>query len=791
MFPSKIGLLLVLLTWALPSAFGGAPPDITAGLKLIDEIDPAKVPPEYQSEADASRVESLLGREARVLPPGPRALVMAYVIGKGKGLVPGQAYVLTVDYPDDVSRTIFVANRGADYVRGWATGKACGDVRSQFAEPSVESLDYPQTGQWQTFRQYFHLLDRFQDVKGFRSAKEGDRPHVPEDGFHVVIFQAKQVNDPRSEGAAIGKIRLYEVGDPAKLCAPINYPPDGLPRRHVFWREEMSDAAIQGLGAQRGAAESVDWYVAKMKMAKVLGINTFTKDLLEFGHNQGWESDDENWVVDAQPPNRDLWTRLVPVVAAEGFEILPYYEYKGGIGMAPDSFAKQKRAQKLYHGKRGEKYTGIFWTEDHNADLTDPDTLEDAKRVLDKTVVRFKDEAKFAGIWLRTRNTHLPISFSDAAIARFRADNPDATAQSANQDSLIASYEGDKALYHKYLDWWFDRRAKFLIALRDYLRERLGQQDVQVIFTPWVGEAVPALHGVNQEGGNPGVITDDVAWWKAYAGGLEDPWWKWHLMPTDFHVAVEKNLFGATLREQAPAKANGDEHFHSAPGADPLRYKGVDNVAMTYPIGRLFTISNPAALADYESASALTVVRFYPLNEESNDPKAKPSPFDHLLGYICVDVDRAGPNMMLDQARAVAYGAPRNIGYLSGSSFSTGFPEIMRRFNQAFLAVPALPSKVLEGASSDPQVVVREIATPKNGAYYYVVNTSMRPVSGVTVKLPGKGNAVNLVTGTQAPADALKLDLDAAELLAFHVRESLDNKRPSDAEGIPAPVAGD
>lgn len=747
----------------------GKPADITEGLKLIDEIDTAKVPPEYESTDGASQVATILGQQARILPPEDHALAMAYVIGKGKGLTPGKAYILCVDYPDDVSRTIFLANRGADYVRGWATGMAFGDVRSQFIEPSVESYNFPQSGRWQTFKQYFHLLDRFQGVQGFRAPKPGSRPFAPADGFQVVIFQSKQLNDPRSEGAAVGKIKLYEVEDPAKLYAPINYPPDGLPRRRVFWREEMSQEVIQGLGPDRGVVDSLDWFVGKMKMARVLGINTFTKDLLVFGHNQGWESGDDNWVVNAQPPNRDLWARLVPAATAEGFEILPYYEYKGSVGMSPESFAKQKRAQKLYHDKNGDRYTGIYWVEGQNADLTDPDTLADAKLILDKTVVQYKDQAKFAGIWLRTRNTHLPISFSDAAIARFKTDRPeDAQAQTASQDTLIASYEGDKGLYKNYLDWWFGKRVQFLTALRDYLREQLEQEDVQVLFTPWTSEAVPVLHRKDQPTGHPGVVTDDVDWWESYADTMEDAWWKWHVMPTDIKTVADSNQYAKVLLGQAPVSENGDELFHSAPGADPLRYKDVEDVQMTYPIGRLFTVSNPASLDDYQALSGCTVVRFYPLNEEADIPDSTPSPFDHLLGYICVDCDRAGPNMMLDQARAVAYGAPRNIAYLSGSSFSTGFPEVMRRFNQAFLAVPALPSKVLEGASSNSDVVVREISTPKDGTYYYIVNTSMQKLSGITVTLPAQGALVNLVTGFEAPGNTLKLEMDSAELLAFH-----------------------
>jgi len=738
--------------------------DVTAGLKLVDEIDAAKISPSYESVPQVSQVKEVLSRPARVLLPGDKSKAFSYLIGKGKGLIAGKAYILTIDYPDDVSRTIFMANRGADYVRGWSTGKAWGDARGQYTEPSVESLNYPQSGQWQTYKEFFCLMDRFQGVKNSRELPPGNRPFVPADGFNVVIFQTKKLNDPRSEGVAVGKIKLYEVGDPAKLAAVVRFPPKDLPRRRIFWREEMADMVIQKPGKENAYDDDIDWYRAKLKMARILGINTFSMALLEYGYNQGFETGDVDWVNEGQPPNRDLWTRLVPVVAAEGFDIVPYYEYAGAIGQNDHGLGNQRRAGKLYHGIRGRDYTSLAWCEGHDADLTDPDTLTDFERIFDKSIIRFKDQAKFSGIWLRTRNTELPISFSDAAIARFKADNThDNQALTASQKTLIASYEGDKALYKKYIAWWQGKRVEFLTALRDYLRQQLGQLDVQVLFTTWSCDAVPILH---QEGkDNAGVVTDDPVWWKNFTERVSDPYYKEHLLPTNFNTVLRENFYGAVLKEQVPIKGSLEE-FHAAPVADPEHYKNVEDVMMTYPMGRLFTVSNPQPLEDFRAASGLTVVRDYPLNE---DPMPTFSPFDQLLGYTAVDTDHAGSNLMLQQARAVAYGDPRNIAYHCASSFSTGFPEIMRRFDQAFLAVPALPSKKLEDASSDPEVVVREIPTPKNGTYYYVVNTSMQGKTGVTVKFPAPGSVVNLVTGEKQAGHTLTLNLDAAELQSYQV----------------------
>ena len=61
---------------------------------------------------------------------------------------------------------------------------------------------------------------------------------------------------------------------------------------------------------------------------------------------------------------------------------------------------------------------------------------------------------------------------------------------------------------------------------------------------------------------------------------------------------------------------------------------------------------------------------------------------------------------------------------------------------------------------------MREISTPKNGTYYYVVNTSMQKLSDIAVKFPARGTPVNLVNGLKAVD---KFDMDPAELLAFRV----------------------
>ncbi len=125
--------------------------------------------------------------------------------------------------------------------------------------------------------------------------------------------------------------------------------------------------------------------------------------------------------------------------------------------------------------------------------------------------------------------------------------------------------------------------------------------------------------------------------------------------------------------------------------------------------------------------------------------------------------------------RAVANGDPTYIGYLYGSALNHGFPQYFRDFNAAFLALPALPSKILPGAASAPDVVVRSIPTPRNGTYLAVANTGVKAQPSVTVKLPVKGSSVtNAATGASVPLNAdgasVTLNMGPAQLQSLLIQ---------------------
>lgn len=724
-------------------------------LSLVEEINTASLAADAfrESPAGVSRVETILGQPARVLSMTPKeGATFTVRVGRMKMLRPGAAYVLAVDYPEDAPRSVIVINTGNESSRGFHTGSALGDaLHSKYVNNYVESLNLPLSGQWETWTLLFRLHDRFPPTGLVRGADE-PRTLNPEDGFDVTIAQFAEGNDPLSRGAAVGRIRLFEVVDEAALALKINYPPTELPRRRLFWREEMADGVFGGKEPKdRGIDNPIEWYRHKAELMRFLGMNTYAKDLLEFGACQHWDSTPHGgnkWVY-FNYEQRELWGQIVALMGQYGFDILPYYEYSGSKGQ--EGLGNKRLAKPL---TRDDAFTHIKWVETANADITDPATTADFQKMLDLTVVQMKDKAKFAGIWLRPRS-QMPVGFGDATRARFATEANGGAAVTREQ------LKADAALYGRYLRWWEGKRRDFLVGMRDYLRGQ-GVADAVVLFT-----GCPSEPGVGFADWDPRFVTDAPAAWQpilaesAHAPGNDRVW----QILTPQQVASQGLYLEGLL---APGlNWGGWEVHHSRPSDDPKTYAGVDGVMLSHAFNRLYTVSSPATMDLFRNETGLAMVRHYTLNENMMyDKDDKPK-----AGYFIADVERAGPSCMQAEAVAMANGDPTMIGYLVGSNFGRGFPQHVRDFNANFLALPALPSVRLEGASSDSDVVVRTIATKAQGTYVAIVNTSPTQKTGVTVTLKPQGRLRALADGaTVVVSDSTAtLDLRPYQLVSMKV----------------------
>jgi hypothetical protein len=578
--------------------------------------------------------------------------------------------------------------------------------------------------------------------------------------------QAQSRQAPLSQGAAVSRIRLFAVSDVDNLTATITYPPEGLPRRHLFWREEMSDGAVAVGNNQMAVTNEIDWFENKAKLMKFLGMNTYAKDLLEFGANQGWDSEiygGNDWVHQSRTPQR--WSNMLDMISRYDFYVLPMYEYcgsKGDRGLGYQIRARPLRRDPYAGGLQGDNtpcdgYTHIWWAERCNVDAADPETLEDLRKILDATIVRHKDRARFLGAWMRVRPSSIPVSFSDFSLAMFN----DETTQSMTVTRRMLIDDSD--LYNQYIEWWLGKRRALLAGAREFLRESLGDEAL-LLFTAYSEEPGPGVLD--------GVVTDDLATWSELGISARD-WDEVGQNGGYLDAALAPNFNWGDYACSDPEKQLY-EWEHSSPRPDPANASDMDGFLFTYPFNRLYTTSDPAGFDAFRGPAGVAMLRHYSLNENTMSVAREGANPESLLGYFAHDLDRAGPYSMLAEARALAYGDPRYIGYLAGNRYNRGFPEYVRAFNSAFLALPAVPSELWTDASSTAEVIVRAYPTDAHGTYLAVVNTGLNPVDGVTITVPANSRVTDAVTDSEvlAMGSSINMNLYPGEVRALVVKNA-------------------
>ena len=609
--------LLLAATIALPP-FGD--------VKVVDEVDCTKTDHRFADwPKGSSRVETILGKPCRVLDvQSETASYLDWRIGEGKGLKPNAAYVVVIEYPDDKPRAFHVRNYGNNSRRSFYTGRSNGDA---FEGPIVhhkpESLNIPQSGKYERWTSLTFLGEKAanrRDLGKDMAAKTGEKPQldIATDGFEVAISQYKRHWHPCSEGIAVSRIQLCEILDEKAAWAKLNLPPAPLPRRHIFWREEMADGVMAKDSLCPGNG-GVDWIEQKFRAMKIFGQNTYCKDLLEFGHNQHWDCNWKHgkpggkswkwmWACDAY--YADLWTKVVALAVEKyGFDLLPYYEYGGAAGDPKEALGPQKRAEPLDidnkpdRKARGANYTHIWWSEGKlRVDITDPDTLEELKYILEGTILRYKDlvdKGAFVGALMRPRPGHWAISFSDKTRARFAKEENGGKAVSR------ADIKKDKALYAKYIAWYGKKRAQFMDEIRKYLEEN------------GVKNAISILENDDSETGYPladggSMTTDDLAYWKEKLPGKK-------IVDVNDPSVVGQHRYLKALR--TPASTWGPwEWQHASPACDPEHYNDLKNVWIALPFHALFTVTDPECLSAFANGNGTaTLIRHYDLNEGTFD----------------------------------------------------------------------------------------------------------------------------------------------------------------------------
>ncbi|MGE9266601.1 MAG: hypothetical protein ACQKBY_00785 [Verrucomicrobiales bacterium] len=738
--------------WQL--ALGADFPDVSQW-RLVDEVDLTSQEGFKEFPAGASELRELLGRQSRCLSNEAGGVkYFGYLLGQGKGLQGGGHYLLEIEYPQDVPRTMMVMNRGDGMTRGFHTGATVGDALSpHYVNNAPESLALPLSGKSERVRYFMTLQDRTSEIAGKRKAEVPDekltqRTLLPEDGFWVYLAQFAPEQSPLSAGVAVSAIRLYEVPDLAEVTVKAGELPEDLPRRHVFFREEMADGVLMGEADERGFENRLDWFEGKAALCRFLGMNTLAKDLLEFGHNQGWNPAKHGgwtWVYPAQVG--DLWPGVVEIARQHGLSLLPYYEYAGSVGR--DGLGPQRRARPL----GGENYTHVSWAEKNRADLTEEETFADFWKMLDITVVDQKEKGDFIGVWLRPRGGQLPVSFSDAALGKFAAEKRE------GKGVTRAMLQQDKALYAAYLDWWRGERKDFLTRVRDELR-KAGVAGAEVFYTADVSEP-----GFVQPGGErSGLVAEDPALWKG--------------------VALKKApvALSQALEEQWSLRAQTEPHWtwgkwewqHAVPEQDPENYRESEGIYPTLSFNRRFTVDDAETLQAFSKEEGLAMVRHFSLNEDMLRIKGGKNGKDlDPLGYFSADVEYAGPFIMMAEVRAMAAGNPTRIGYLSSNQFNRASPEYVREFHAAYLSLPALPAREVPQGDGAAGIVVKQFKSERHGTWFAVINPGYEACEAeITLPLAAGEKLRDAVSGKELEVSDGKVSVQmrSCQLLAWRTQ---------------------
>lgn len=655
---------------------------------------------EYRDDRDDfTRIETILGKPCRVTENWGW---FAYRMGRGV-LKPGTHYVMTIEYPEDVSRNFLLwPTFDHSAACGFHTGSSLGDPHSR--QRFMQRIDLPLSGDYRTQT----LLITPTSVDGW-----------------VGIHSMGEVADPFSEGVAVRAIRIYELGDDAALDALIPKPtePEGLPHRQIGFIQEDATPRVRTL--RKCAAMGLNMY-GPLTLSYGGGASTVE------GGFVGWDSrlySPENfrnpW-AQAEPPYYHLQPGVSEPILAEadrlGMRIMPVLEYSGSGAVPPEALAVgPDGAPEPYRWGTKEGEDGLrTWNYRERTqciDMAHPEIGDDLGALMAEVHAACGAHPSFAGVVLTHRFQAWQISYSDYQLQRF-ADE---------QGLQLPAEHAGRWVYDNHRDefYAFHYRHKRENLLR--AAEALRSADADAKFSV-----------INYNGGDDNLHFGTPLYWWDKTKGDE------FLVPGRVSLP---DLSGIHLGRLMEDYTRPDIAAMSV-GMNPPLYAddtGVYNLAIArYP----WLCGNREFLDYFRTGEGSAICFWWIYNEDAfrNHPQ---------IGWNCPGLngsEPAGRYCMLDEVLAMATADPVIMGVRIGQ-MNRGFIEYAREFALAYRALPAVPSEVLR-ACPDPEVVVRRYSTDR-GVFVAVLNTGLGPEEktvSLDVGALGGRTLRDLVTGERMAA---------------------------------------
>lgn len=671
-----------------------------------------------------------------------------------EGLVPGKAYVLVMEYPEDTGRTYNTWNTGMSCSRfggyGFHTGKTLGDHWTRTL--NSEYVDYPLSGKYRKWYSLFYLHE-----KSWRpglprkvSFNHGDS----REGFWFVVGSVGPSMDALSSGAAVRTLKLYELEDVPSLFPEINEPPLELGRREIFLTTES------GGRTKFDPEEYGLWAEERLCHAKFLGMTGLAPN--------HWGTEDALLKANAQ---QRLGLKIFP-------RVMTQRDIFEKIGVPEEALAKDIHGEHA-HGYRVECLP----------DILHPATLRQVASLISNKLRGNLHYPSLCGVmFFKHFGAPLTISFSDYALKLFEQETGakiEGAAGQPRRDWLIANRKAE------YYAWWYGKKREFLLAVRDSLQAL--RPDLKLFYYPWHSDddfpfscgrlrypGHPLEDRIYVPGTNillvPSFTVPMEKWTAAQTKrpGLARSYYREKIAPDQAgKITLQDILYGRhkDMKEfwGAPRSGKlphlvyphemdlikiftepGSVYTPHGTGSNPRLFRGDQGIVYWAPVHYRFTADNPEFLNLFKTGEGVAIANNFPYNEETTHQNCQ-----GLMG--ATGVEHGGPFCMMEEILAMAHADPTHLMMGMWEPLQRGFPKYAREFAAAYRALPVGPSEILEGAvkPKDKDIVVRRYKTDY-GSYLAVINRAfdLNPRSITLTLDPGTGPVrvvENLVTGKTLP----------------------------------------
>lgn len=657
-----------------------------------------------------SNLETILGKTCRTTSDWGW---FAYLMG-GRNITPGKYYLLSIEYPCDISRNTLIYNGFHPYTNiGFHTGESLGDPYTRQA--LVQKFSNPLSGKYE-----FHETV-------FRAERKQ---------AWISIHSMGNKAAPFSKGTALRAIRIYELGDQSSLekLVPQATEPEGLPHRTIGYLNE-------------------DYLPTESDLLRYrfFGYNSFAPLLLMYcggsyetnGGQIRWKSKLFNNRKNGNPaakrnPN---YYRMSPACLEQfiekpenkGIRFFAGLEY-GGTGMLPEcAYARtpEGRYQGYLWGKR-ELKEGI------SIDMAHPEVGRDMARLVTELAETYaKKYPNFQGVVFSLRFKCWQVGYGMDSLHRF-AEERNLTLP-RKDPGLWVKRNHEK----EYLAWHYREKRKNFLMAADALHK--VRPDLKLVIS-------------NYNAGD-----DNLHFGRSYWNiGLRKEYPK-----TEFFVPGKPPLPDLSSRKLLDIIENpfALESSLMSVGINPPLYRNDRGIWITAMIHYPFMCGNRELLEAYRTAEGSAVCFWWIYNEDAgHNHTATGWESPGLNGN-----EPSGRNSMLDAVLSMAASDPVMMFVRTGT-LTHGYPQYVREFALAYRALPAIRSEILP-YPGDSSITIR-MYPAGNRKYIAVINTSASPEKKL-VAFPqrdiGAGRLKNLVTGKIIPAEngVFRIEAESVSLNSF------------------------